>query len=293
MNIDAINTFLLLSETGNFSRVAEKSNLTQSTVSARIRVLEETLNVKLFDRSSSGVVLTEAGQKFYKYAAAMRQNWQQGRQEMARSASPKQTIGLGLHMTMWRRFMPAWLLWMESNHPRFGLHVEADYSERLVDYISQGVLDLAITHMPTGLPGLVVEPFMEDGLVMVSRRAIDFAACNPKNYIFIDWSYGYREEHQEKLPEFASATINIGYGAMALDYLRASDCYAYMPQAYVAEDLAVGRLHVVQDAPVLNRPSYLVHSKHPNHPEALAAAIAGLRASQASVTSHKPRDTAM
>ena len=100
MNIDAINTFLLLSETGNFSRVAERSNLTQSTVSSRIKVLEDTLNVKLFERTSSGVLLTDAGKKFYKYAASMRQTWQQGRQEMARSSSPKQTIGVGLHMTM-------------------------------------------------------------------------------------------------------------------------------------------------------------------------------------------------
>ena len=100
MNIEAINTFLLLSETGNFSRVAEKSNLTQSTVSARIKVLEKTLNVKLFERTSSGVLLTEAGQKFHKYAASMREIWQQGRQEMVRSSSPKKTVGLGPHCHM-------------------------------------------------------------------------------------------------------------------------------------------------------------------------------------------------
>ena len=92
MNIDVINTFLLLFETGNFSRVAEKSNLTQSTVSARIKVLEDTLNVKLFERISFGVLLTDAGQKFYQYAASMRQTWQQGRQEMARSSSPKKLL---------------------------------------------------------------------------------------------------------------------------------------------------------------------------------------------------------
>ena len=95
MNIEAINTFLLLSETGNFSRVAEKSNLTQSTVSARIKVLEKTLNVKLFERTSSGVLLTEAGQKFHKYAASMREIWQQGRQEMVRSSSPKKNGWVG------------------------------------------------------------------------------------------------------------------------------------------------------------------------------------------------------
>lgn len=124
---------LLLSETKNFSRVAEKSNLTQSTVSARIKVLEDTLNVKLFERTPAGVLLTDAGQKFYKYAVTMRQTWQQGREEMARSSSPKQTAGLGLHMTMWRRFMPEWLVWMAEHHPEFALHVEADYSGRLVE----------------------------------------------------------------------------------------------------------------------------------------------------------------
>ena len=278
MNIDAINTFLLLSETGNFSRVAERSNLTQSTVSSRIKVLEDTLNVKLFERTSSGVLLTDAGKKFYKYAASMRQTWQQGRQEMARSSSPKQTIGVGLHMTMWRRFMPDWLVWMQEHHPHFALQVEADYSERLVDYVSQGVLDLAITHMPSGLPGLVVEPFMEDELIMVSRIARDFGSCDPADYIFVDWSYGYREEHQEKLPEFATSTINVGYGEIALEYLYASECYSYMPRAYVSDDLAENRLHIVKDAPVLNRPSYLVHSKHPRNPHAINVAVAGLRA---------------
>lgn len=278
MNIDAINTFIMLSETGNFSRVAEKSNLTQSTVSARIKVLEDTLSVKLFERTSSGVILTEAGQKFYKYAASMRQSWQQGRQEMARSSSPKKTLGLGLHMTMWRRFMPDWLVWMEQHHPDFALHVEADYSERLVDYISQGVLDLAITHMPSGLPGLVVEPFMEDALVMVCRRACHFADCDPENYIFVDWSYGYREEHQEKLPEFETSNMNIGYGEIALEYLRVSDYYAYMPRAYVSQEIASDQLHIVMDAPVLNRPSYLVYSKHARHPDAITAAATGLRA---------------
>ena len=277
MNIDAINTFLLLSETGNFSRVAEKSNLTQSTVSARIKVLEETLNVKLFERTSSGVILTEAGQKFYKYAASMRQLWQQGRQEMARSTSPKQSVGLGIHMTMWRRFMPDWLVWMREHHPDLSLHVEADYSERLLEYISEGTLDLAITHMPTGLPGLLVEPFMEDELIMVSRKKREFKSCIPDDYIFVDWSYGYREEHQEKLPELGTSNFNIGYGEMVLEYLYLSDCYSYMPRAYVSADIDNNRLHIVKDAPILSRPSYLVYSKHPNSLDKIQTAIDGLR----------------
>ena len=279
MNIDAINTFLLLTETGNFSRVAEKSNLTQSTVSARIKTLEDTLDTQLFERTPSGVLLTDAGQKFYKHAVSMSQSWQESRQEITRVSNPKKTIGLGLHMTMWRRFMPDWLIWMEKQHPEFALRVEADYSERLADYISQGILDLAITHMPSGLPGLIVQPFMEDELVMVSRNLLDIGSCKPEAYIFVDWSYGYREEHKEKLPEFVRSKINIGLSEIALEHLYVSDCYSYMPRAYIAEDLSLKRLYIVKDAPILSRPSYLVFARSSINSDVVEMAVAGLRAS--------------
>ena len=279
MNIDAINTFLLLTETGNFSRVAEKSNLTQSTVSARIKTLEDTLDTQLFERKPSGVLLTDAGHKFYKYAVSMSKAWQESRQEIARASNPKKMIGLGLHMTMWRRFMPDWLTWMENQHPEFALHVEADYSERLVDYISEGVLDLAITHMPSGLPGMVVQPFMEDELVMVSRHLLDIGSCKPEAYIFVDWSYGYREEHQEKLPEFVRSKINIGFSEIALEHLYVSDCYAYMPRAYISDDLSHERLYIVKGAPILSRPSYLVYAKSSINSDVVKMAVEGLRAS--------------
>lgn len=152
-------------------------------------------------------------------------------------------------MTMWRRFMPDWLVWMRECHPEFALHMEADYSERPVDCISQSALDLAIAHMPSGLPGRIAEPSMEDELIMVSRTARDFASCDPAEYVFVDGSYGYREEHQEKLPEFATSTINAGYGEIALDYLYASSCYSCMPRAHVVDDLAKKQLHIVKDAP--------------------------------------------
>jgi DNA-binding transcriptional LysR family regulator len=278
MNIDAINTFLLLSETGNFSQVAQKSNLTQSTISARIRVLETDLGVKLFERTPTGVYLTEAGKKFYGYAATLRQTWQQGRQELARTANSNETFGLGLHMTMWRRFMPGWLSWMREKNKDLSVRVEADYSERLVEYVSQYILDLAIIHMPTGMPGLEIEPFLDDELVMVSRIKRDFVTCDPKDYVFVDWSYGYREEHKEKLPDFDMNVCNIGYGRMALEYARTEDCFTYLPREYIATDLHNGTLHIVANAPILSRPSYLVFHSRPKNSSLLKLAIDRLRA---------------
>ena len=277
MNIDVINTFLMLSETGNFSSVARKSNLTQSTISARIRVLEDDLGVKLFERTTNGVFLTEGGKKFYGYAATLRQTWQEGRRELAHSINPNEMFGLGLHMTMWRRFMPDWLSWMRDRRSDLSIRIEADYSERLVEYISQGVLDIAITHMPTGLPGLEVEQFLDSELVLVSRVERDFSDCDPNDYLFVDWSYGYREEHKEKLPGFDMGRSNIGYGRIALEYARVSDCFTYLPREYVYTDLENGSLYIVKGAPTLSRPSYLVYANRDGKSETMKLAIEGLR----------------
>lgn len=278
MNVDAIRTFLELSRLGNFSRVAEQMHLTQSTVSARIKVLEDNLNCRLFERTPSGVSLTNAGKRFHRYAASMQQLWQQGRQEVRLPAGFEGTIGVGVHMTMWRRFMPGWLVWMREQHPNLALHVEADYSERLTDYVSKGILDLAITHMPQALSGLVVEPFSVDRLVMVAREPMRFEDCKNDDYIYVDWSYGYREEHMEKLPGLQTSMFNIGYGEIALEYLLVSKGFTYLPTTIAGNYVEDGQLHLVADAPSLQRPSYLVYPSAPTNPRHTSIAIEGLRA---------------
>lgn len=278
MNIEAIRTFLELSRLGNFSRVAEKMNITQSTASARIKVLEDHLSCRLFLRGPGAVTLTREGRQFYRYAASVLQLWQQGAQEIRQSVSYAGSIGVGVHMTMWRQFMPGWLVWMRRNHPELTVHVEADYSERLTEYVREGFLDLAITHMPRALPGLEIEQFGADRLVLVASEPRDFASCENKDYLHVDWSYGYREEHFEKLPELQASPFNIGYGEIALEYLLFESGYAYLPLTMVSGKLAAGDLHLVKDAPELSRPSYLVKPREPLHPERTQIAIDGLKA---------------
>jgi LysR family transcriptional regulator, flagellar master operon regulator len=277
MNTEAIRTFLELSMAGNFSRVAERLHVTQSTVSARIKVLEQDLNCQLFERTSTGVSLTNAGKKFHRYAASMQQLWQQGRLEVGLLEGYDGSVGVGIHMTLWRRFMPAWLIWMRKSFPKLALHVEADYSERLTDYVTQGGLDLAITHMPQVLPGLVVERFLEDRMVMVSREKKRLSSCSSKDYLYIDWSYGYREEHLDKLPEFQNSPFNIGFGEIALEYILQGSGYCYLPLVAIEDHLADRRLHIVEGAPELSRPAYLIYPEFSVDADRTRKAIEGLR----------------
>lgn len=71
MQINILNTFLLVCETKNLTKAASLLNYSQSTVSNHIDKLEEQLKLKLFYRKKYGVELTEEGKIYIKYAKAI------------------------------------------------------------------------------------------------------------------------------------------------------------------------------------------------------------------------------
>lgn len=61
MNLKRLEVFVAVADTGSFSRAAEATHITQSTVSQHIITLEEEFGLKLLDRTGKGVFPTEAG----------------------------------------------------------------------------------------------------------------------------------------------------------------------------------------------------------------------------------------
>ena len=63
MNVELARTFLEIVAMGNFASAAERLHVTQSTVSMRIRSLEDQLGRTLFTRTKAGASLTSAGDR--------------------------------------------------------------------------------------------------------------------------------------------------------------------------------------------------------------------------------------
>ena len=94
MKIEHIVTFLEIASSGSFIRAAEHLNVTQSTVSARVKTLEESFGQVLFARSHTGVELTPAGLRFRRYASNIQRMWQQANQEIALPEGFQAVLGL-------------------------------------------------------------------------------------------------------------------------------------------------------------------------------------------------------
>ena len=84
MDIGLLKTFLEVNRTKHFGQAAENLFLTQSAVSARIKLLEQTLGVPLFTRSRNNIELTPAGARLVKLADSIINTWNRARLEISR-----------------------------------------------------------------------------------------------------------------------------------------------------------------------------------------------------------------
>ena len=130
MDIALARTFLMVAETGSFVDAARKMNITQSTVSARIKVLEELFGRPLFERSKSGAALTGAGEQFQKHALALVRVWQHAQLEVGFSGPYRDHLAVGAHATLWDGFLLRWISWLRDNIPDIAISASASAASR-------------------------------------------------------------------------------------------------------------------------------------------------------------------
>lgn len=277
MNIDQIRSFLEIAATGNFNRAAENLNVTQSTVSARIKALEDQLGQSLFTRNHAGASLTAAGQQFRRYALNMHMLWQQARQQVSLPEGIRAVLGLGAQVSLWQRLIPLWIPWMRERAPEVALRMEADYSASMMRQLADGLLDVGVMYQPRQTPGLQIETLLEEQLVLASTEKRPVTAGWQQDYVFVDWGDDFRARHSAAFPEMETPAISVGLGEVGLQYILRNGGAGYFPLRVVRPLLREKRLFRLPKAPVISRPAYLVYPADAVDDEPLSLALDGLR----------------
>ena len=277
MKIDHIRTFLEISDCGNFNRAAENLHVTQSTVSARVKAMEERFGRVLFKRGHSGVELTSAGQHFREYALNIQRLWQQAQQHISLPENYSHSIGLGLQVSLWDSLIHKWIPWMRHNARDIAIHVEADYSPSLMRQLSDGLLDIGVMYNPRQTPGLVIEDLLEETLVLVATDARELADGWIEDYVFVDWGADFRRRHGEAFPNMDTPAISVGLGSMGLEYINQNGGSGYFPLRVVQAAIDRGELFLVDGAPTMQRPAYMVYPEVARYRKTLDLALTGLR----------------
>ncbi len=203
MDVTLARTFLMVAETGSFIDAARKMNITQSTVSARIKGLEDLLGRPLFQRSKSGAELTAAGEQFRKHALALVRVWQHAQLEVGLSDQHRDHLAVGAPISFWDGFLLRWISWLRSNIPDIAVSASSGMSVELMQRLIEGTLDLAVMYRPTQPPGLTIEHLFDEEFVLVTSVPAS-QRRSASDYVFIDWGPDFQQDHAAAYPEYTN-----------------------------------------------------------------------------------------
>jgi DNA-binding transcriptional LysR family regulator len=294
MDIDLLRTFLEVYRTRHFGRTAENLYLTQSAVSARIRLLEETLGAPLFTRARNDIQLTPAGTRMLKYAEAILNAWNRARQDAALGEEDKFSLAIGASYSLWDILLQDWMHRLYGTMPRVALQAEAHGPEMLIRKLLDHALDVAFMFEPPQMAELEVREVALIKLIMVADRPrLSAREAVGNGYIMADWGTSFAIAHARHFPDMPPPAVRMGLGRMALAFLLQNGGATYLAEQMVSEHLASGRLHRVDDAPVIDRQVYVVFPIASERKPLLEQALSLLAPRQPATTATRAAEPAL
>jgi DNA-binding transcriptional LysR family regulator len=173
MDIQGIQAFLTVSETGSFSRAADLLCITQPAISKRIQALEHSLGITLFDRVGKGVRLTEAGHALLPSCRRIIGEIAEGQRiisNLRTTTSGRLNLATSHHIGLHR--LPRVLRDYCRSYPQVELKVSFMDSEQACEQIISGEIELGIITLPDQADErLEVKALWNDPLsIAVSRK---------------------------------------------------------------------------------------------------------------------------
>jgi DNA-binding transcriptional LysR family regulator len=275
MDVTSARTFLEIVKTGSFVKAAVNLRLTQTAISARIRVLEDQLGRPLFSRKKTGASLTVEGERFLRFATTMVQAWEQAQRAVGLPEGKEKTIALGAQVSLWDPLITKWLVWMRHECPQYAVHVQVANADELLSKVQDGSLDAAVLYAAPRGTGIVAELLFEEKLILV-RTSKATLTTDQSDYVRIDWGPEFAERHMAAFPDQPNAVVSASHGPLALNYILAMGGSGYFRRGFVKPCLEDGRLLQVSGAPEFSYSAYIVHSAKVDE-TAMSQMRAGLR----------------
>jgi len=169
MEIDQIETFLAVATYGGFHRAAQALRVSQPAVSARIRMLEESLNATLFIRSRSSISLSSSGKALRPHAEQLLRDLALARQvvhELKPSAVGVLSISAGLSISTY--LLPEILKKYQSAYPKIMMSVRSGNSSQVLKMVLDGEVDLGLARS-LNHPEVETTSLRDDPLILVGH----------------------------------------------------------------------------------------------------------------------------
>jgi DNA-binding transcriptional LysR family regulator len=170
MNLETMQMFCDVVETGSFSRAAEKNFVTQSAVSQRLRALERHFGQTLIERGQgrgavhptlAGEALYEGAKRLLREAMLLEEQVRGLSDEAAGTVRVATVYSVGLHA------LPPRLKPFLAVYPRINVHLEYKRTGEVYKDVISGAVDVGIVACPTRRRGVKMLPFSEEDMTVI------------------------------------------------------------------------------------------------------------------------------
>ena len=176
MEFHQLRYFVAVAETENFTRAAQRSNISQPSLSQQILKLEGEVGHKLFHRLGRRAVLTEAGAAFLERARRILFEVENAAKELGDHPSLGRRMTVGAVQTVMPYLVTPLIATLRESHPNLLIDAREDFRAKLVQGVVEGELDLAIVPLPVKEHRISVEPLLSEPLLLVVGRNHPIAA---------------------------------------------------------------------------------------------------------------------
>ncbi len=284
MEIDQVETFLAVGTFGGFRRAAAALRISQPAVSARIRALEASLGVRLFERGrGGGLTLSAAGRALRPHAEQLLHAVALARQavhQLQPAAAGALQIGAALSICTY--LLPTALKRFQGANPRVLITVRSGHSKEVLEMVLHGEVEIGLARSLQH-PAVETLSLGDDPLVLVQHRAhrlmprrARLAEVADRPLIFFDrgssdWTLTHGLFRRAGL--VPNVVLEVETIETAKKMVERGLGLAFLPHLAVAREVRRATFVAIEirDAEPLSRSLDLVHLRHrPLSPEGLA-----------------------
>lgn len=260
MKIELLKTFLEVSRTLHFRIASENLYITQSAVSARIKLLEDELGVLLFDRSRKHLKLTPEGHRLIKHANEFIFLWQKTKHDIGIAENHNQQLVVGAMISIWDMVLQDWLNQVGNSLENVSLFTNTYGPVELRKNLLNGAVDIAFLFEPPFVEELISEHVTTVPLHLVTtdlNKTLE--NVNLDNYVMVDYGDSVNAQHSREFKDAPPARHFMSQPRVALNFILDSGGSAYLPQQMINEFVDKKELYVVDNAPVYSRDIFAIY----------------------------------
>ncbi|WP_171181470.1 LysR family transcriptional regulator [Ruegeria sp. HKCCD8929] len=174
--VKQIEAFLAVAQTRNFTRAADKMGMSQPALSSLVSKFEQELGIRLFDRTTRTVELTQAADDFLPDAERILLDIESSIESLRDSAALlKGHLRIAALPSLFSSFLPALLQDFRGEFPGLNVSLREAQAGELVELVAENKCDIGFGIAPDDVPNIRFRPLFEDHFVLVVGAGSPFA----------------------------------------------------------------------------------------------------------------------